>query len=411
MSPPNDRQVASIKIRIRILRVIASMNPISGGPCQGIRNTIPELSKLGIENEVVCLDDADADYLATDNFVIHALGQARGPWAYHKTLVPWLMDNFRKYEMVIIHGLWLYHSYAVNKVLKEYKKRNINLPKIFVMPHGMLDPYFQKAAGRKLKAIRNRIYWKLIEGQLIKNVDGVLFTCEEELLLARKTFIPYHPKKEINIGYGILPPPEYSEEMQKAFSQKVPEWNNEPYLLFLSRIHPKKGVDLLINAYQELEKEGNFLLPKLVIAGPGLEEFYGKEMQSLASTSPNIYFPGMLSGDAKWGALYGSEAFILPSHQENFGIAVVEALGCGKPVLITNKVNIYKEIKSGGGGIIESDNLKGIKTVIKSWLHLSETERDIFGKNAFQVFNKYFVVDSTAKRILDLIGFENSKYA
>ena len=93
-----------------------------------------------------------------------------------------------------------------------------------------------------------------------------------------------------------------------------------------------------------------------MIAGPGLDTAFGREMRQLAESlcpqpstltpQPAVFFPDMLTGDAKWGALYGCEAFVLPSHQENFGIAVVEALACGKPVLISNQVNIWREIEA-----------------------------------------------------------------
>lgn len=265
---------------MKVLHVISSMNPVQGGTCQGIRNSIPEMQKMGIENEVVCFDATDAEYLGKDSFVIHTLGKANNPWGYNEALIPWLNNNFHSFDVVIINGIWLYHSYATYKAWTAYKKINKKHPKLFVMPHGMLDPYFQKARDRKLKAIRNLIYWKLIEKNVINNVDGILFTCEEELCLARESFKPYHPKKELNVGYGIQPPPPYSEKMIQAFSAKAIGWTNKPFLLFLSRIHEKKGVDLLIKTYLKLEAEVQYL-PQLIIAGP-LNTVYSEEMQKLA---------------------------------------------------------------------------------------------------------------------------------
>src|SRR5690606_2344552 len=131
------------------------MNPASGGPCQGIRNSIPALKKLGVHNEVVSLDPPNAPFLQKDEFPIHAVGPAENPWAYNGRLHSWLLANFSRFDVVIVHGLWLYHGFAVRKAINKYQK-NINLsgsgkvPKLYVMPHGMLDPYFQKAAGRKL---------------------------------------------------------------------------------------------------------------------------------------------------------------------------------------------------------------------------------------------------------------------
>lgn len=388
---------------MRILRIIPSMNPKLGGPSQGIRNSIPEFFKLGIYNEVVSFDDPEADFLGRYPFVIHAIGKSKTPWRYNKHFVPWLLARFNDYDVVIIHALWLYHSYAAIKAILAFRKSNTTSPRIFVMPHGMLDPYFQKATSRKLKALRNEIYWKLIENKVINQSDGILFTCEEELLLARTTFGNYRPNREINVGYGIQPPPTYRPAMQQAFATNLPSWNGESHILFLSRIHPKKGVDLLIKAYLKLEKEQENI-PQLIIAGPGLNNDFGKEMLVLASASPNILFPGMLSGDAKWGAFYTSEAFVLPSHQENFGIAVVEALACETPVLISDKVNIWREIKDGGGGIVKTDTTESTYILLKEWLSLVEEQKQAYGKSAREVYLSNYTIEQAAKQFLVGIG-------
>ncbi|SDD62436.1 Glycosyltransferase involved in cell wall bisynthesis [Mucilaginibacter pineti] len=382
----------------KVLRVVSSMNPSLGGPSQGIRNSIPELKKLGVENEVVALNNPDEPFLTKDDFVIHALGEHKGPWWYNANLLPWLKQNLCNYDAVIVHGLWLYHGYAVNKALKFLKKNNIGpVPRVFVMPHGMLDPYFQKAAGRKLKAIRNWLYWKFIEGDLINNVAGVLFTTQDELSLAKQSFTPYKPQKEINVGYGIVSPPAYSLLMKEAFSEKCSQINkNEPFLLFLSRIHEKKGVDLLIDAYASILSDENAVLPNLVIAGPGLDTSYGLQMQEIVNNNSKlkklIHFPGMLSGEAKWGAFYTCDAFILPSHQENFGISVAEALACSKPVLISNQINIWREIESAGGGIVLEDTLNGTINLLKQWQNLNNSDRKAMADNAKKAFELYFSI-------------------
>jgi glycosyltransferase involved in cell wall biosynthesis len=392
---------------MKILRIIPSMNPKLGGPSQGIRNSIPALRDLGIENEVVCLDNPQEPYLQDSPFAIHALGASKTGWAYNKTLQFWLEQHLTEYDIVIIHGLWLYHSYIGIKVFEKLKKRS-NAPQLFIMPHGMLDPWFQRAESRKLKALRNEIYWALIEKKVVNSADGLLFTCEQELLLARETFKGYRPKKEQNIGYGIQAPPVFTKEMQNAFYEKLPDLRNQPFLLFLSRIHPKKGIDLLINAYLELENS-HTNIPDLVIAGP-INGEYADAMQNMAKSSKKIHFTGMLQGEAKWGAFYGCEAFILPSHQENFGISVVEALACGKPALITDQVNIFTEIKEGGGGFVEADTYEGIKKLLLKWISQSAEEKEKISQKAMQVYSKYFTVEQAAKR-LKYIFSNQKKYA
>lgn len=395
---------------MNILRIIANMNPSSGGPCQGIRNSIPELEKLGVRSEVVCLDNPTALYLKEDAFPVYALGQGKGPWCYNAKLVPWLLANFSRFDAVIVHGLWLYPSYAALKAICRYRQEKRKVPKFYIMPHGMLDPYFQKAPERRLKALRNQIYWKLIEEKVINKADGVLFTCEEELQLAKKTFHPYQPKREIKVGYGIAIPPPYKPCMLAEFSKKCPRLGTNPYLLFLSRIHKKKGVDILLNAYAALlqgKGEKREEVPRLVIAGPGLETAYGHMVQQMVNESPflrsSVFFPGMLTGDAKWGAFRRCDAFVLPSHQENFGIAVVEALACGRPVLISNQVNIWREIKGDGSGMVAQDSLEGIQQMLEAWGDKSIEEKKEFSQNAMETFTKRFSIGPAAKQLLEAI--------
>ncbi|MBC7687052.1 MAG: glycosyltransferase [Aquabacterium sp.] len=403
---------------MKVLSVIASMDPASGGTSEGVRNSIPELERLGVTNEVVCLDDPKASFLGKDKFVITALGPGRGPWCFSKKLLPWIKANLHRFDAVIIQGLWLYPSYATSKAIrscnKSSKQKGNKAPKLFIMPHGMLDPYFQKAESRKLKALRNWVYWKLIEGRVIKTADKLLFTCKTELLLARKTFRPYKPKGEVVVGYGIEDPVSHLPAGELLWFQKYPELKQVPYLLFLSRIHEKKGVDLLIEALKEileelaLNTEAVALLPKLVIAGPGLETAYGQKIFAMVSASEklksSIIFPGMLSGATKWQAYMNCQAFVLPSHQENFGIAVVEALACSKPVLISNQVNIWNEIESAGSGLVASDTKEGTKKLLLKWLVMPEEDKTKMADRARKCFEEKFTISAAAKNMFIAIS-------
>ncbi|WP_346881380.1 glycosyltransferase [uncultured Algibacter sp.] len=393
---------------MKILRVISSMHPKGGGPCQGIRNSIPALKEIGVDNEVVCLDNPKSDYLGTDSFVIHAIGPAKGPWAYTATLIPWLEEKASNFDLIIVHGLWQFSSFAVYKAMKKLKTKAIPY---FVMPHGMLDPYFQKAPERRLKAFRNWMFWKVIESKVVNNANGVLFTCQEELLLAREAFTPYRPKKELNVGYGIQEPPTFQSDMITAF-KAVSKNLDKPYLLFLSRIHQKKGLDLLLNAYADwvnTVKHDDEILD-LVIAGPGMETAFGNTLKKIVEQSQvlkkHIHFTGMLTGDAKWGAFYGAEAFILPSHQENFGIAIVEALASSKPVLISNKVNIWREIEADNAGFIAEDTQNGALSLLNKWGALSDNEKKDMSSQAKASYIKHYNILSAAKRLAETLKNE-----
>ena len=393
---------------MNILRVIASMDPASGGPCQGIRNTIEAMQRLDISNEVACTDTPDAPFVGSDDFKIHPLGTGKNPWAYSKLLLPWLLENIPRFDAVIVHGLWMYPDFAVKKAMQRLNKQDRR--PWYIMPHGMLDPYFQNAPDRKLKAARNMVYWQVIEKNVINSADGILFTSAEELALAKTTFPGYHPKQAINVGYGIQPPPAKTAEMDVEFRNRTELKPDDTYFLFLSRIHPKKGVDILIDAYGDFVNNHPLdgQIPFLIIAGPGLDTDFGKSLvekvRDNQKISVRVKFPGMLSGDAKWGALYGAEVFVLPSHQENFGIAVVESLACETPVLISDKINIWREILSEKAGIIENDTLDGTRLLFKKWMELTADEKLEKKMNAASAFRNHFEINTNIRKLVKVLS-------
>src|ERR1043165_8259806 len=109
---------------MRLLRVIASMDPVTGGPCQGIRNLIPELAKIGVSNEVVSFDEPSSNFLRHDPFPIHALGRSKTPWCHHPRLIPWLIEYLPRFDAVIVHGLWFFTSHAVHKAVHNLRGRS-----------------------------------------------------------------------------------------------------------------------------------------------------------------------------------------------------------------------------------------------------------------------------------------------
>lgn len=419
---------------IKILHVLASLDPSHGGVTQAVRTIVHGLADLGVHNEVVCLDAVDSPYLVGDMGVVHPMGPRQGPWAYNPRLIPWLAENLSGFDAVVLHGLWLFPGFALRKALQRVAKRKRfsgSLPKVFVMPHGMLDPYFQKAPDRRFKAWRNWVFWKIIEKKVVNEADGIFFTCEEERNLAKITFRPYQPKHEIVVGLGVEKPPVFTLSMEAAFLEKCPQLQNRTFLLFLSRIHEKKGVDLLIRSYatlmaklsanksslagEVLNKNTNLCKskskedepPVLIIAGPGLDSAFGLKVQALVADNPSlkgrIHFPGMLSGDEKWGAFYGCEAFVLPSHQENFGIAVVEALACGKPVLISNQINIWRELINANGGLVAPDTEQGTLELLESWNCLPREEKSVMRENALKAYIEHFAIVPNTHRIFQAL--------
>jgi glycosyltransferase involved in cell wall biosynthesis len=141
------------------------------------------------------------------------------------------------------------------------------------------------------------------------------------------------------------------------------------------------------------------------MAGPD-QVGWAHELKLLAmklGISERVHWAGMLGGDIKWGAFCAADAMILPSHQENFGFAVVEAMACSTPVLISDKVNIWREVQSSQSGFVEPDTLKGTRSLIRRFFALSREEHSLMRKAARQGFLRHFDVESTAADILELI--------
>jgi glycosyltransferase involved in cell wall biosynthesis len=236
----------------------------------------------------------------------------------------------------------------------------------------MLDPWFKQAYPAKHR--KKALYWEAIERRLLRDATAVIFTSPLEAELAPQTYRRSEWTSCI-VPYGTMEPGGDRGVQLESFYAVCPEVRAKPFILFIGRLHKKKGCDLLIRAFAGAAREN----PEshLVIAGPD-EEGLKPELLSLASesgVSERVHFPGMLQGDAKWGAFYSAEVFALPSHQENFGVAVAEALACGTPVLISNKVNIWREIAEDGVGLVEEDNLEGTTDLLKRWRGLSNVER------------------------------------
>ncbi len=379
---------------MKVLHVLTSLNPRSGGVTQAVKSIVYGLEELGVRSEVVTFDGAPG-YGVDEPLTVHNLGPASTSWQYAPKFVDWLDSHLPSYTHVILHGLWQYHTFAVFRALKTTLGDS---PKIFVMPHGMLDPWFQHSSHRRIKALRNALYWQIVEKTTANQADALLFTSEQELQKARTTFPAYEPNSERIVGLGVLRPPLFSLDMTEAFNRLDPRFGGSPYLLYMARIDKKKGIDLLISAYLNLKADGH-ALPMLVVAGPGLETSFGNEVRHLAGRDPSIVFTGMLSGHAKWGALYGCSAFVLPSHQENFGIAVVEALACHKPVLITDQVDIYSEIQTSGGSLVSDDTLTGITGLLTDWGDMSEAKKHQMAVYAGQAYENYFTPEIAAQRM------------
>lgn len=379
---------------MRILHVIASTSPEGGGPIEGVRQRGEVLREMGHSIEIACCDDPKSPWLRDFPFPVHALGPARGGYAYAPKLEEWLRGCAADYDGVVVNGIWQCHSRAAWRTMRALRRPYV------VFTHGMLDPWFKRAYP--LKHLKKIPYWLSVESHVLEDAAYVLFTSEEERVLARQSFRPYRVRERV-VRYGVRGPQGDATVQREAFLDSHPELRGKRTLLFLSRIHPKKGCDLLIRAFAEAARADASL--HLVLAGPD-QLGWKKELEVLAvhlGIENRISWPGMLMGEAKWGAYHACDAFVLPSHQENFGIVVVEALACGKPVLISDKVNIWREVIAHRAGWVNGDTLEGTAHLISSWLASSPGDSEL-GANARRCYSSGFGVEGSAADLLEVMS-------
>jgi len=362
---------------------------------EGVRQRGVRLLQLGHSVDVLSLDDPNEPFLIGFPLTVHALGPSKGGYGYNKRLVPWVLAHAREYDAVVVNGMWQYHCFGAWRALTR-----IGMP-YFVFTHGMLDPWFKRTYP--LKHMKKWLYWPWADYRVLRDARAVLFTSEEEKILARRSFWLYRAR-EIVVAYGTSSPPADSVNLREGFLAANPELRGHRILLFLSRIHEKKGCDLLVRAFAKLAKAEPRL--RLVIAGPDQTGWVPrlKAEAGRLGVSERITWPGMLRDEMKWGAFYSAEAFILPSHQENFGIAVAEALGCGLPVLISDKVNIWREIDARHAGMVEPDTREGTERLLTRWLEMRQDARQAMGRAALALFQEKFTVDAMAHSLIAAVG-------
>lgn len=380
---------------MKILHIISSVNPEGGGPIEGVKQLAKVKHKECNHIEILSLDDPNAPFVKECPLPVHALGPGKGLYGYSNKMKPWLAAHSQNYDVFVINGIWQYHSFAAHSVLKKQNRSYV------LFTHGMLDPWFKRQYP--LKHLKKWLYWPWGEYPVLRDAKKVLFTCEDEKILARQSFWLYRCNEQV-VNYGTEGHTGNTEEQRSLFLESYPELKGKRFLLFLSRIHPKKGIDLLIEAFAEIHTEQPDL--QLVIAGPdqvGLQP----ELQKLAAKlgiSDKITWTGMVKGDMKWGAYLCAEAFILPSHQENFGIVVAEALSCSLPVLISNKVNIWQEIAEDNAGLVVEDTVAGCTDMLSQWQNMDDDSKAQMRGNAYRCFVTRFEITQAAKSLLEVLG-------
>jgi glycosyltransferase involved in cell wall biosynthesis len=339
---------------LKILHVISDMQVATGGPPVGCAGLTAACAARGHEVAIATTHRplaAAADgnnsgqFVPTDARVTVDSFPTSGArnYRYSPGLDRWLRREAARFDIVHLHGLWQFPSFAAARAC-----RRARVPYL-VSPHGMLDSYSLRQHSFFLKCA----YWLLRERRTFAGAAGI--HCLNEAEHRRAAWIRPFPKYLLPNGISsrdlhALPPP-------GRFRAARPELGPHPLILFLGRLHPKKGLDRLIPAWNHFVERSPDA--RLIIAGSG-DPAYTRQLTRLIAQhrlDGRIVLIGQLSGNARWEALVDADLMVLPSRQEGFSNAILEALAAGCPPVITDSCNFDEVAREGCGLILPDDDM------------------------------------------------------
>jgi glycosyltransferase involved in cell wall biosynthesis len=259
-----------------------------------------------------------------------------------RSLARWLDAHVSEFDLVHVHAVFSHASIAAGRSCRRH-----SVPYI-VRPLGTLDPW-----SLRRHSIRKQMMLKVAVRRLLSGASAIQYTSDEERRLAESE-LPWLP-------HGVVVPLGIDTEFFEPLARSVMVVPS-PYVLALSRLDQKKGIDLLIEAFLSLADRRELSSWRLVIAGDGSPDYVAR-LRALADAGiarERIVFFGWASGTEKRALLNNAALFALPSAQENFGLAVGEAMAAGVPVVVTPAVNLAPEITAVGAGWVTERKAEAI---------------------------------------------------
>ena len=355
---------------MRILHLIPYMHPSAGGPPVVVDRWCVELQKLGCDVHVLTTDgyaDGDSDEWIQEYQARYPMTvlPKRGPkgFGYSRQMRAEFQRLLAETDLVHVHNLWGYTNLLAAKFCPP-----ANVP-CLVSTHGMLDP---NSVGRK--RLKKQVYGNLLEFPALRKTTGLVFTHPEEERLAREQCAGLPAGHVVPLGTEE-PPDKTPEELTEHFLTLFPQCRDRRRIVFLSRLHSKKGLDLLIPAIKRVVAQQPDA--QLLLVGPGEPDYVAwlKGLCEEHGVADHTLFVGSLAGVDKWAALAAGDVYALPSYQENFAIALVEALRVGSPVICSQRVNLWSDLQQADAATVCDLNPESVAECILSLLNNPQTAR------------------------------------
>jgi glycosyltransferase involved in cell wall biosynthesis len=356
---------------MKVLHVIPCVAERSGGPATAIVPMCLALMKQGIEVLLVTTDAGLQEYKATEHKGVPAkffpvqLGES---FKYSRPLASWLSEQVRGFDLAHIHAVFNHSSVATARVC-----RQAGVPYV-IRPLGTLDPW-----SITQKSLRKLVFWQVTGRRMLRGAAAVHYTSDAEKL-GTEVFTRMNHGRVIPLGI---------EAPTSSDVNHFPELARDPYVLVLSRLHPKKALDVLLDAFIALLEKGHFGRWRLVLAGDGPSDYVAKLKEAASSHRDRVVFTGWLEGEKKEALLGGASLLALPSYQENFGLCVMEAMAHSVPVLVSPYVNLAPQIAAANAGWIAAVDREALTATLSEVLSDAEelAKRGRAGKHLSQKYS------------------------
>ncbi|WP_291521267.1 glycosyltransferase [Acidithiobacillus sp.] len=334
---------------MKVLHVIESFAPRYGGPVSVAMALACAQAHVG-HDVTVCTTNLDyphgvlrppgrATICHNRVQVLYFPAQFR-PLTFSAQLKHFIKNNIATFDIIHIHGLYRFPpTYAA------YRARKQKVPYV-ITPHGALDPYLYTKSSRNV--LLKRLYERWFDLPNLHGAGGIHYTAEDER--QRAAFLGLRAPSFVipnGVDWG-----QYAQLPARGAFRATLKLGDAPLVLFLGRLHPKKGLDLLIPAFETIRRR--VAGAQLAIVGPENDRF-GQQVRAWVAErglAEAVHFVGHLDGADVIQAYVDADVFVLPSYTENFGMTVVEAMACALPVVISDQVNIYAEVAQSGAGLV-----------------------------------------------------------
>ncbi len=371
---------------MRILHVIPSIAAVHGGPSRAVREMAGAVLALGHEVEIATTDDEGPGLRGTvgealeDGVMVRRFAKQTDFYKVSRPLGWWLEQRVRGYDVVHIHALFSHTSIIAARIAR----RN-GVPYI-LRPLGVLGRYGREKRRPFLKGLSLR--W--VEGPLLRDAAAIHYTSSAEQLEAEEGGVR---GRAVILPLGI---PAVVRGDAALFVERFGGSEDEARVLFLSRLDPKKGIEVLLQAWAMVRSPA-----RLIIAGDGAPAYVAqlKSAAERAGVAERVVWTGQLEGELKTAAFAAASVFVLPSYSENFGIAAVEALSAGVPVILSEGVAVSREVAAAGAGVVVRPEPRMLAAAIEKLLAEPDEARCL-GERGRELAAREFSTEAMATRLV-----------